>query len=122
MRTKIVAVLPPCQACGEHKEEMFDVPTVYQCWTILCRTCRHGQQADIAEIVGVRLVLGEVSEKRTLPGIEVSDVEDVIMRNIDRLIGCTVCMRQHTVAPVFIGTIECRCGHSIQVSPILEAI
>ena len=103
----------------EHPAE-FEIPTIHQYWCFVCSTCKPMLQLPrLSESIGFAL------KARTdiMPGIEVSDVEEVIMGRQVRMIGCPTCGYQNRIKTEIKGGIQCqKCQQRLIVKDILELV
>lgn len=119
MRTKVVNFEPRCEICGCSGTTIYEIPTIHENWKTVCNICRHGLQAYFADVAGCILVYQDVS----VPAIELSDPEEVIMGRSSRWIECPTCHGKFQSSRELKGGIQCRkCTQKLQVPDILELI
>jgi len=118
LKIKLVDIIPNCSNC-EHPAE-FEIPTIHQYWCFVCSTCKPMLQLPrLSESIGFTL------KARTdiMPGIEVSDIEEVIMGRVNRIIGCPTCGYQNKIKTEIKGGIQCqKCQQRLIVKDILDYV
>ena len=117
-RIKKVNALPICDTCKDFA--IYDAPTKTGQWAYMCEGCAKTHSNPSKLNIGTKFVLREKSDvepsKTVLKGIEVNNLEQVLIEDCDREIKCPNYGEYKTVEPDadYIYTCE-DCGSRVQV-------
>ena len=118
---KIIKVdsIPACDMCNKKDVGIYDAPTLTGSWANLCEECLEKYTDTIyAKSIGSKRELRTVNPEpidEEVIGIDVSDLEEMMFGDANKVIECPKCGETREVEPDATYTFKCEgCGRTVR--------